>query len=327
MNTLQNILIAQWQQQKFWGWLLWPFAQIFSLIVLFRQYLYKNNILSSYKAPLPVIIVGNISVGGTGKTPLVIYFSELLQQMGLRPGIVLRGYKSRAIGTIFVDKNSDPKFVGDEAVLLAQRCNCPVVIDKRRVNAVKQLIAKCDVDIILCDDGLQHYALQRDIEIAVSDIKQGFGNGYCLPMGPLREPKQRLQKVDINITNGQDMHLEFGKIYPLLRLHNNANKTINDFVGQKVHAVAGIGMPAKFFQALAKHDIEVVPHAYPDHHEFRMQDINFADNLPVLMTEKDAVKCRYFANIQHWSVTVTAIVTEKIKDQFMKRVQEAIHDR
>lgn len=325
MQILQNILISQWHTQKFWGWLLWPFTQIFMLIIFLRQYLYKKNILASYKAPVPVVVIGNISVGGTGKTPLVIYIAKLLQEMGLRPGIVLRGYKGIAVGTVFVQKNSDPKFVGDEAVLLAQRCNCPVAIDKLRVNAVKMLIAKHNVNIILCDDGLQHYALKRDIEIAVSDVEHGFGNRHCLPMGPLREPIKRLQSVDINIVSGQDMHLEFNNVYSLLHLQKN--KVIDNFAGQKVHAIAGIGMPDKFFQSLRNKGINVIPHAYPDHHAFKMQDINFPDKLPVLMTEKDAVKCRYFANEQHWSVTVSVVLADGIRNQFCKLVQEAMRDR
>lgn len=322
--TLQNILIAQWYEPKLWGWLLWPFAKVFQCLVTLRQYAYSHGWLKSTKVSVPVVIVGNLSVGGTGKTPLVIALAKLLLAQGLRPGIVLRGYKSHARGAIRVHSNMDPALVGDEALVLSKRCSCPVVVAKQRVLGARKLIADHKVDIILCDDGLQHYALARDIEIAVVDGERGFGNGHCLPMGPLRETPERLQDVDLVITNGQDMHLNCDSIYSLL---NNQRFKISDFAGQTVHAIAGIGTPNRFFSLLQRYGIKVIPHAFADHHEFKMQDLSFADHLPVLMTEKDAVKCSGFASSRCWVVPVDIILTPNIVQRFGELIQGVLHDR
>lgn len=322
MADLQTILIDQWYQPKKWGWILWPFSKIFEYIVKLRLYCYKNNIFKSYKAPVPVIVVGNLTVGGTGKTPLVIYLAQLLQQQGLKPGIVLRGYKSKSIGAILVQKNTDPYLVGDEAVLLARRTGCPVVVARQRALGVQKLLKIHEINIILCDDGLQHYALQRDLEIAVIDGERMFGNGHCLPMGPLREFPQRLFQVDLTIVNGTDMKLMNSEIYGLI---NKRTVAMNSFAGKTVHAIAGIGTPKKFFQQLRNLGMTVIPHEFPDHHAFKKSDINFADYLPVLMTEKDAVKCGSFATDLHWAVPISTVVTDEIKEKFCSLVQGVIN--
>lgn len=322
--NLQNIIIEQWYKPKVWGWLLWPASKIFSAIVHVRKYLYSKGIFASYKANVPVIIVGNLTVGGTGKTPLVMLLIEILQELNLKPGIVLRGYKSKAYGAISVRQNMDATLVGDEAVLLARRCNCPVVVSKKRVHGVQKMIKDYAVNIIICDDGLQHYALQRDIEIAVLDGERGFGNGHCLPQGPLREQPQRLQNVDLSITNGVDMHLKIDKIYSLL---DKREVRIQHFAGKTVHAIAGIGTPQKFFKLLSEHGINVIPHAFPDHHSFKMSDINFPDSLPILMTEKDAVKCSGFASGRYWVISVATVLEPAIKEKFTRLVQGVLHDR
>ncbi len=324
MQQLQDMIIEQWYQPKPWGWLLWPASKIFGAIVLFRKYLYNKGILKSYKASVPVIIVGNLTVGGTGKTPLVMLLVEILQQMGVKPGIVLRGYKSKASGAISVQQNMDSALVGDEAVLLARRCNCPVVVSKKRVQGVQKLIKDHNVNIILCDDGLQHYALQRDIEIAVLDGERGFGNGHCLPQGPLRELPARLQSVDLTIKNGVDMQLSIDKVYSLL---DKREMRIQHFAGKTVHAIAGIGTPQKFFRLLSAHGMNVIPHAFPDHHAFKMSDVNFPYILPILMTEKDAVKCSGFASGRYWVVSVATTIDAEIREKFMRLVQGVLHDR
>lgn len=324
MATIQAIIIDQWYQPKKWGWVLWPLAQMFQLAVKLRQYCYQKNIFKSYKATMPVIVVGNITVGGTGKTPLVIHLVQLLQEQGLKPGIVLRGYKSHAIGALLVQTNHHPGLVGDEAILLARRCSCPVVVAKQRKLGVQKLIKDHKVDIIVCDDGLQHYALQRDLEIAVIDGERGFGNGFALPMGPLREMPERLQLVNLTIVNGKDMHLVCDQAYGLL--NPKRKMTLEAFAGKTVHAIAGIGTPQKFFEQLRKHGMTVIPHAFPDHHDFRMADVNFADKLPILMTEKDAVKCGFFASDQHWVVPVVTELTDDIKQKFCSLVQEVRKD-
>lgn len=325
MIALQNMLIDQWYKPRIWGWLLWPFAKLFVGIVKLRKLCYDKKILYTYRAPVPVIVVGNITVGGTGKTPLVILLAELLQKNNLKPGIVLRGYKSNSSMPIIVKPNTDPILVGDEAVLLAKRSKCPVVVAKKRALGVKKLLDEYKVNIILTDDGLQHYALERDIEIAVIDGTRGFGNGYTLPMGPLRELPVRLDAVDMTIVNGTDMQFKIAKVYSLL----NPQKEIllSNLAGHTVHAVAGIGTPEKFFNQLRNLGIKVIPHSFPDHHTFKVADINFSDRLPVLMTEKDAVKCRYFANDEHWVVTVTAELSTTHVERFNQLVQGVIHGR
>ncbi|HSX19756.1 MAG TPA: tetraacyldisaccharide 4'-kinase [Gammaproteobacteria bacterium] len=325
MTSLQHILINQWYQPKPWGWLLWPCSKLFEVFVKLRVALYQKGILRSYKAQVPVIIVGNLTVGGTGKTPLVMALAELLRQQGLHPGIVLRGYKSNAVGAIIVQTNMDPKLVGDEALLLAKRCACPVVVAKKRVAGVKKLIQACAVNVILCDDGLQHYALQRDLEIAVIDGERGFGNGRSLPMGPLRELPQRLQKVNLTVTNGADMHLTCAKMYSLL--NNKRTMPITDLAGKTVHAIAGIGTPKKFFKLLSDQGLTVIPHEFPDHHKFSMSDLVFPDRLPILMTEKDAVKCGYFASDRYWVVPVDTVLSDNVKEQFTNLVQGVLYGR
>lgn len=320
MTYLNNVLVAQWYSPKLWGWFLWPAAVVFSLLVKIRKYCYSKNIFRTYCSDVPVIIVGNITVGGTGKTPLVIYLVQLLQQLGYKPGIVTRGYKGRLKTAALIVADGDPKLVGDEAILLAQRCNCPVVVSKRRVAGVKILEKTAAVNIIICDDGLQHYALERDIEISVVDAQRGFGNGHSLPMGPLREMPNRLESVDITILNGSDMQLVFENAYALANPIYNA--AINGFKNQTVHAVAGIGNPERFFQQLRDIGIKVIPHAFPDHHEFAATDIEFADELPILMTEKDAVKCRNFANSRHWVVPANAVLTEPVITSLCKLIKD-----
>lgn len=325
MARLQEIIVAQWYDPKPWGWLLWPFTQMFQAVVKLRKYCYDKHIFKSFRASVPVIVVGNLTVGGTGKTPLVIYLAELLQQQGFRPGVALRGYRSHAVGAIRVQANTDANLVGDEAVLLARRCNCPVVVAKKRIDGVQKLIQTKQVDIILCDDGLQHYALQRDLEIAVIDGERKFGNGRCLPMGPLRELPERLQKVNLVIENGTDMKLLVGDLYSLL--NNSRKQALSSLAGKTVHAIAGIGTPHKFFQQLRNSGMTVIPHEFPDHHNFRLSDINFPDRLPVIMTEKDAVKCKSFATDLHWVLPVAAVLADDIKERFCALVQEVKHGR
>ncbi len=327
MQQSRNYLIEQWYQGKNWGWVLWPAAKVFSWVVKLRQMAYAKNYLKSYQASVPVIVVGNITVGGTGKTPLVIYLAQLLREQGYRPGIVTRGYKGVIKSIVMVSANSDPKIVSDEAVLLAQRTQCPVMIARKRSVAARHLIRHHKVDVIISDDGLQHYALQRDIEIAVIDGDRRFGNGHCLPMGPLREPVQRLASVDLLVVNNsksnepreQAMQLVCTKIYALTK--PNIVRELKDFAGKTVHAIAGIGYPERFFQQLRAAGLEVIPHSFPDHHAFSPADISFVDALPVLMTEKDAVKCKCFASAKHWVVAVDAQLPVEFSTQVLDMVK------
>ena len=276
----------------------------------------------------PVIVVGNIAVGGTGKTPLVIWLVEQLRAWGWRPGVVSRGYGARPPRLPCEGlPESDPAECGDEPVLVAQRSGVPVVIAPDRVAACRTLLAHGNVDIIVSDDGLQHYRLARDLEIGVVDGARGLGNGALLPAGPLREPPARLRELDLVVVNG-DGWSEPG--LPLLRMRLQADllrklageerSDLVAFAGQRVHAVAGIGHPPRFFATLRAADIEVIEHAFADHHRYRPQDLHFGDALPVLMTEKDAVKCRPFAQAHWWTLPVSAAFDAADAD----RVQESV---
>ena len=250
---------------------------------------------------------------------MVTWLIELLRDKGYSPGIVSRGYGGAARNwpqQVRVD--SDPRMVGDEAVLLAHRCQCPMAVGPGRVEAALALLEHKDVDIIVADDGLQHYALGRDLEIAVIDGVRRFGNGKCLPAGPLREPRKRMKSVDVAVTNGVPGPREYGMILkpgPVQNFVDSRQRvTLNKFsiVSKKVHAVAGIGNPDRFFQQLEDHGLDVIEHPFVDHYMYQCEDLKFEDDLPVLMTEKDAVKCRTFADKRFWVVPVDAKVDERI---------------
>lgn len=306
-----------WYNKNLFVQLLLPLSWLFGLLVLMRQFAYRLSILKTHKLPVPVIIVGNITVGGTGKTPLVVWLVARLEAEGYTPGIISRGYGGAARHwPQQVRPDSDPQMVGDEAVLLARRCQCPMSVGPDRVAAAQALLEYTDCDIIVSDDGLQHYALGRDAEIAVIDGVRRFGNGHCLPAGPLREPLSRLESIDIVVSNGvpgpreYQMTLQTGSA---CRLDDSwVQRPLDSFAGQRVHAVAGIGNPERFFRQLEERGLEIIEHSFPDHHPFSQTDIDFGDDLPVLMTEKDAVKCRLFATQKYWYVPVDARLDERM---------------
>ncbi len=264
--------------------------------------------------PVPVIVVGNIAVGGTGKTPFVIWLVERLREWGWRPGVISRGYGGSAPQYPFaVCADSDPSHCGDEPLLIARRCECPVVVAPDRVAAARALLAQSAVDVIVADDGLQHYRLGRDLEICLVDGARGLGNAALLPAGPLREPPQRLREVDLVVANGPGW--DDAALRPLrMQLHSEqahnllsgAAQPLAAFRGRRVHAVAGIGRPARFFEMLRAAGIDAIEHPFADHHAYVPAELAFGDALPVLMTEKDAVKCGAFAAPAWWAVPVCA---------------------
>jgi tetraacyldisaccharide 4'-kinase len=257
---------------------------------------------------VPVIVVGNVTVGGTGKTPLVIWLAERLRERGYRPGIVCRGYGGRAaVWPQRTTADSDALLVGDESVVLARRARCPVVAAPDRVAAVRFLLANDGVDVVLSDDGLQHYRLGRAVEIAVVDGTRGLGNGLCLPAGPLRETPLRLREVDAIVVNGGDWgHAGVFRAdlvaTGVRQTTTGAMKALADFEGKHVHAVAGIGNPERFFALLEDHGLVVERHALPDHAIVRAEDLRFAEGDAVMITEKDEVKCRELAHADVWCV-------------------------
>jgi tetraacyldisaccharide 4'-kinase len=319
-----------------------PFAGLFCTLVRLRRQAYRVKILPSHHLPVPVIIVGNLTIGGTGKTPLVIWLGRFFRAHGLKPGIVSRGYKGQAASwPQLVLPTSDPTWVGDEAILLARHSGCPVVVAPNRVQAGRKLLADFSCDLIISDDGLQHYALEREIEIAVVDGGRGYGNQRCLPAGPLREPMSRLQHIDfiINKENarlGDEEEIDFHFLtpsvsdsipnifpmhYSLNSLINLADPTIcqplNRWQGRMVHAIAGIGHPEHFFSQLEKSGLHLLRHTFFDHHRYLAKEIYFADDLPVIMTEKDAVKCQSFANQQHWYLPIEARLPPLFSEQLL----------
>jgi len=297
------------EQRDFLFYLLLPVSWLFCIIVWLRIWLYRIRLLRSTKLNAPVIVVGNITTGGTGKTPLIIWMANFLKEQGYKPGIVSRGYGGNAKSwPQQVRPDSDHVVVGDEAVMIAARTECPMAVGPKRVEVARQLLQHSDVDVILSDDGLQHYAMRRDIEIAVIDGVRRFGNGQCLPAGPLRERPGRLESVDMIVVTGEGERRE----HPMtvsnqfaVNMLERETRSLQVFAGSAVHAVAGVGNPERFFNGLSAAGLKLQPHVFPDHYQYQRDDVIFGDNLPVLMTEKDAVKCVRFATPDFWCVPVS----------------------
>jgi tetraacyldisaccharide 4'-kinase len=333
--------------------ILFPISLVFRVLVALRRELYHNGIMTSHQLLLPVIVVGNISVGGTGKTPLTLALAQQLIERGWHPLIISRGYGRSLSRAQQVNLSSPPAQVGDEPLLMAQRDICPVWVGADRVataRAALQVHPQCDV--VLCDDGLQHYRLQRDAEIAVIDGARGFGNGLMLPAGPLREPVSRLQTVDAVVVNVQArfphpnplpegegtneslrefqfdggnapagqyaMRLTGAVFYNLLNPGQTA--TPADFQQSNNHAVAGIGHPQRYFQHLETLGVTFTPHAFPDHHPYRAAELSFTDCDAILVTEKDAVKCAAFADARYWVLRVDAQIDPALIDHLLRKI-------
>ena len=300
------------------GPLLAPVGWLFALFTVLRRAAYRAGLRRSWKVGCPVVVVGNLSVGGTGKTPLVIALARLLARRGLRVGVVCRGYRGAASRwPRKVRPDSDPARVGDEAVLLARRTGAPVAAGPNRIAAARILVRRAKCEVILSDDGLQHLRLARDVEIVVVDGARRHGNGHCMPAGPLREPVGRLASVDLVVVNGDarpgelEMRLEAGDAVNLVDA--SLARPLEAFRGAPVHAVCAIGHQERFFRTLESHGLTIIRHPFPDHHPFREEEIRFPDDAPVLMTEKDAVKCERFADARHWYVPVEAALSSELE--------------
>jgi len=307
--------------------LLLPASWIYKLFMVIRRLGYASGLLPVNRVAVPVIIIGNITVGGTGKTPLVIWVAEYLKQNNFNPGIISRGYGGMAgHWPQQVRPDSNPDMVGDEPVLIARRTACPVAVSPDRYKAAVELLEHKKCDILICDDGLQHHSLARDMEIAVVDSVRRFGNGRCIPAGPLREPVSRLGSVDMVVSNGRPEHGEYQMEIIAGSLHSVADPDkevdFDSFRNRTVHAAAGIGNPLRFFSLLRRLGIRIIEHPFPDHHRFRRADIQFGDELPVVMTEKDAVKCTEFADEKHWYLSVSARMNTAYEHRFSKLLKD-----
>ena len=299
-----------WYGKNLARWVLLPVSWVYLTLARVRRTAYERGWQRTIDAPVPVIVVGNVSVGGTGKTPFVIWLADQLKQRGRRVGIVTRGYRGKGKEwPRAVAADDDPDEVGDEPVLLARRTGCPVVAGPDRVACVEALVKKARVDVVLSDDGLQHYRLGRRFEIAVVDGVRGMGNGLCLPAGPLREPAARLQEVDAIVVNGgtwghAGVFRAKAVVTKVYNLKDGGVRTLDSFRSGIVHAVAGIGNPQRFFDLLLDAKLDVVPHPLDDHADFGPKHLRFDEPGPVLITEKDAVKCERLDVDDVWCVVV-----------------------
>ena len=332
-DDLQN----RWYTDRAPPWWTRSLAALYGGVTAARRGLYRRGWLRRERLPVPVIVVGNLVAGGAGKTPLTIALVEALRARGFKPGVVSRGYGGSARASMLLDAQPDPAMTGDEPALIRMCTGAPVAIGAKRAEAARRLLPE-GVDVIIADDGLQHYALARDVEICVVDGVRRFGNGRLLPAGPLREPVSRLRMVDFIVCNGGEARKPAlakaeGEV-PMqlvladaMNLATPATSPLAAFSGRRVHAVAGIGHPQRFFDALRALGIDAIAHPFPDHHHYAASDLEFADGLPVLMTEKDAVKCRAFAQEHWWSVPVRAELPESFFDAIAMRLKPPAGNR
>ena len=307
MKLERWVLNVWYGNDRFGKYLLLPLTGVFCVLAALNRWRHKRQ---QVKHPVPVVVVGNISVGGAGKTPLVIWLVERLREAGCKPGVVSRGYKK------------DADSLGDEPLLIIQRTNVPLAIGKDRNQAITTLLHEHACDIIIADDGLQHYRMGRDVEICVVDGQRRFGNGFCLPSGPLREPVSRLASCDFVVTNGENMTMHGDT---LVNLATDSRQSLQALSGQTVHVVTGIGNPQRFINTLEQAGLQVLAHLYPDHHAFTGAEIRFDDALPILMTEKDAVKCRQYAVQNVWYLPIEAVLDECLAQALLKRLQGFNH--
>jgi len=332
-DKICNSLIRSWYQKPSWiTYLLLPLSKLFEMVVKIRYWVYLNRWLKVYESNIPIIIVGNMTVGGTGKTPCVISLTQHLITLGYKPAIVSRGYGRKKSNLMEVKAHSLAEEVGDEPLLLYHATGCPVVVAADRVSAVRYLEESSDCNVIISDDGLQHYRMGRVIEIAIIDGQREFGNGYCLPAGPLREPLPRLKEVDCIIYNGRpkkrfnhapafEMKIEPQQLINLL--NPQQTMTLEQLAGERVLAVSGIGNPERFYLLLKYFGIKVEEYTFPDHHLYSPSDLDLPTaGDKVIITEKDAIKCQSFAHANLWYLKIKANLSPQLITFVESRLRE-----
>ena len=314
--SLSSRLQQHWSRVDVVSILLAPLSLIYWAIILVRRAAYALGIFKVHEFSVPVVVVGNLTVGGTGKTPFVISLAEQLKQRGWTPGVISRGYHGKASQPAVVPSDGDPGFFGDEPVLISRKTGVPVVVARRRSDAVNRILAE-SVDLVISDDGLQHLALGRDADIVMIDDIERFGNGLLLPAGPLREPASRLRSVDIRVRRGGSARSGEHAVGPRLGAARNLvtgeKVPLAFFRGQSLSAVAGVHRPERFFEMLEEQGLTAVKYPFPDHHYFSPDDLPVGTT--VLMTEKDSVKCASFANPHWWEVSLLTEIPEALIDE------------
>ena len=332
-----SFLERAWYEERPWLYLLWPLSMLFRAVAAYRRR--RHSAGASRLGKQPVIVIGNITIGGTGKTALLIALARELKQRGMSPGIISRGYGATAANyPLAVEADSDPDECGDEPVLIAASTECPVVVDPDRPAALAHLLAEYKVNIVLSDDGLQHYRLHRDIEIAVVDGARMFGNGLLLPAGPLREPRQRLHEVDFVVVNGEaaeEIELPVPQYEAAMEAHSLVNLATGEersftgapfHVGNTLQLVSGIGNPERFYALMESLPYPLARIEFPDHHKFSEEDFTgerIDAHQPIVMTEKDAVKCRRFATANFWALRAEMKLPPEFVKALLKRIRQA----
>jgi len=304
--------------------LLLPLSWLYCAVSSIRRKLYLSGVIESVKADVPVVVIGNIVVGGSGKTPLLIALCEYVKSKGLKPGVVSRGYGGSFSGVKQLDDSDTAELVGDEPLMIYRRAGVPVVVSADRASAVETLLADNDCDVVFSDDGMQHYRMSRDMEIAVIDAGRRFGNGLCLPAGPLRERMTRLDDVDLVVYNGGSENLASYTLQALnfIKLDSDTELSLSDFKASlepstKLHAVAGIGNPSRFFDQLRASGLDIHEHGFADHHHYQNTDFEGWQQDSIIMTEKDAVKCSGLALKDAWYLPVEAVFSDELEAQLV----------
>lgn len=334
---MRNKIQQGWRNPGILNYLLLPVSWLYSLLIDIRRWAYQIKLLPSNSVSVPVIVVGGITAGGAGKTPVVIALVEYLNKHGYKPGVISRGYGGNSsTWPRQVDSQTTAEMVGDEPQLIFERCDIPVVVGPNRVDVANWIIDKCGCDIIISDDGFQHFALNRDIDIVVVDGQSGMGNGWCLPSGPLRETNGLSRANWILINGSGSIAKQLCEQYPektvigemalsnVVALHGDQRKTLEQFVGQTIIAMAGVGNPDRFFSQLETKGLTIQPHPFEDHHLFQEQDLHLFENQTILMTEKDAIKCRRLKGISNaWYAPGNL----EIDSSFFKQIDLALNQR
>jgi tetraacyldisaccharide 4'-kinase len=331
---MSRFIESLWYRLSPWHILLWPLSLLYGAVTAIRRWFYCAGIFKIEALPVPVIIVGNITAGGSGKTPLVMWLVEFLRNNGYQPGVISRGYGREGHEMREVSLQSKAAEVGDEPLLIFRRAACPVVVGLDRVSAAKTLLQNNpQVNVLISDDGLQHYQLARNMEICVVDGARRWGNGLLIPAGPMRESITRLDTVNAIIINGDEINnsIKSNNYKSAMKLVGaqflqlgNPQQTARaeNFQSKNIHAIAGIGNPARFFAHLKSLGLQFTEHAFPDHHVFTAEDIAFENAEVILMTEKDAVKCETFATEHCWSLAVNAELENNFGERVLARLKQ-----